>query len=151
MTAALQPFPATIMGVDMLAPKPKPYRVLVFGSRNWPSFDIIRSDMWHLREVIGDYTVVHGDARGADAYADLVAKNQGWEIDPFYAEWVKHGKAAGPIRNQQMLDSGIDYALGYILNGSKGSVDMWGRLRQANIPLKRSNLYIEQTEGFPEI
>ena len=48
--------------------------------------------------------VIHGDARGIDTIAADVADDAGMMVFPFPADWSKHGKAAGPIRNTQMLD-----------------------------------------------
>lgn len=132
--------------LDLVTKKP---RVLVFGSRDWPADNMIGKDMVALKGVIGDYVLVHGAARGADTFADDYAVYMNLEVDRYPAAWGTHGKAAGPIRNNDMIASGIDFAMGYILNGSRGSVDMWGRLKGAGIPLRRTNLYIEKSEGFP--
>jgi hypothetical protein len=58
-------------------------------------------------------TLIEGGARGADALADewVTQDGGGDPIDgPFHlrypADWKQHGKAAGPIRNKQMLDEG---------------------------------------------
>lgn len=135
---------------EIMKPLAKP-RVLVFGSRDWYSYDLIRRDMWYLRKVIGDYTLVQGEAKGADTYARLFANTQGWEVDPFPADWVKHGKAAGPIRNQRMLDSGIDYAMGYVVNYSAGSMDMYRRLQSRSVPTRIARMNIVTDLDFPEI
>lgn len=141
----LAPFPFLDFAI---AKKP---RVLVFGSRNWPAHTVIGFDMANLKKAIGDYTLVHGAAAGADTFADDYAQYLRLEIDPFKADWVTHAKAAGPIRNQKMLDSGLDYAMGYVFNDSKGSADMAGRLRKAGVPMRIANLHFNHTEGFPVI
>jgi hypothetical protein len=51
-------------------------------------------------------TIIHGAARGADTLAGLFAKMFGTKVEAYPADWDTHGKAAGPIRNQQMLDEG---------------------------------------------
>lgn len=48
--------------------------------------------------------VLHGDCRGsADMAAKEWAKRNGVEEQAWPAEWEKHGKAAGPIRNAKMI------------------------------------------------
>lgn len=51
--------------------------------------------------------VIHGNARGADTLAGAWARSVDIEVheEPVSKEeWLKYGKAAGPIRNQRMLD-----------------------------------------------
>lgn len=50
--------------------------------------------------------LIHGDAEGADTTAADWARGLGIEIKPFPANWLDYGRAAGPIRNQQMLHEG---------------------------------------------
>lgn len=55
-------------------------------------------DMWGCPS-----KVVHGNAPGADSLADRWAKRMNVEIAACPADWDTHGKAAGPIRNEDML------------------------------------------------
>lgn len=60
-----------------------------------------------IRQALRDHeidVVIHGDARGIDTIAKDMAVWDGINAIPFPADWSKHGKAAGPIRNQAMLD-----------------------------------------------
>ena len=50
-----------------------------------------------------DYALVHGDCRGADRMAAAICADLGWNVVAFPADWNKHGRAAGPIRNRLML------------------------------------------------
>ena len=45
-----------------------------------------------------------GHARGADTLAEMYVEEKGIKIEVFPPEWKKYGKAAGPIRNKQMLE-----------------------------------------------
>ena len=49
--------------------------------------------------------VRHGGAKGADSLAGEWANRHGYVVQVFPADWNKHGKAAGPIRNQEMIDA----------------------------------------------
>ena len=87
--------------------------------------------------------VVHGDARGIDAIAADVAGGMGVEVIAFPADWNKHGKGAGPIRNTQMLDylrdqvisgnAGIVLAFHPDISSSKGTKNMAGQAKRAGI------------------
>jgi hypothetical protein len=76
-------------------------------------------------------TIISGEARGADSIGtDFAAINwTGYEGYP--ADWNTHGKAAGHIRNQQMLDSGIDLAVEF--PGGRGTADMRRKLDKAGV------------------
>ena len=47
-------------------------------------------------------TVVHGGCSGVDAMADFWASSNELDAQKFPADWEKHGKSAGPRRNQEM-------------------------------------------------
>jgi hypothetical protein len=46
----------------------------------------------------------HGGARGADQLVECQAQALGWPVRQRRAEWLRLGMAAGPIRNQAMLE-----------------------------------------------
>lgn len=49
--------------------------------------------------------LLHGGATGVDAIAEWWAKCVGvFQVTCVSAEWGKHGKSAGPIRNRKMLE-----------------------------------------------
>src|SRR5688572_12086855 len=43
--------------------------------------------------------------RGVDAHLLMWARQRGVTVEPYRADWPTHGKAAGPIRNAQMVAS----------------------------------------------
>lgn len=70
--------------------------------------------------------VVSGKARGVDTLGEQFAKEFNIPIKEFPADWNKHGKAAGPIRNCEMADYvGDEGALIAIWDGqSRGTKHM---------------------------
>ena len=56
-----------------------------------------------LDAIEGVTLVIHGDASGADYLAGCWAARRGVAVKTFPADWKRHGKAAGPIRNKAML------------------------------------------------
>ena len=67
--------------------------------------------------------LIHGAARGADTLADLWAFSHDVTIRRYFAQWSEYGNAAGPIRNQQMLDEGRpDLVVAF--PGGKGTASM---------------------------
>ena len=89
-------------------------RVIFCGSRDWTDEQTIRRDMIGLASAWGDdLVVVQGEARGADSIARDVANSLGIPVESYPADWRGSGRAAGPIRNRQMLDSGTDLVMAY--------------------------------------
>lgn len=81
----------------------KKLRVLVCGDRHWRDKDAIMAALAELSDV---EVVIEGEARGADTLAREVAEEFGIPVLPFPAEWGIYGRAAGPIRNTEMLNKG---------------------------------------------
>jgi UDP-N-acetylmuramoylalanine-D-glutamate ligase len=112
-------------------------RVLICGGRefdDWHQFitamDGISSDRgFSMNQPI---YIIEGGAKGADFCARLYAKYCGWDHEPYPAEWNKYGKAAGGIRNQQMLDEGRpDLVVAF--PGGSGTADMVRRAKAAGV------------------
>ena len=83
-------------------------RILVCGSRYWTDRNAIERNLRpHIVTGFGEVdmssTVIHGDCRGADKLAGSVAKELGIRVEKYPADWQRHGKAAGKIRNLTML------------------------------------------------
>ena len=78
-------------------------RVLVCGGRDYTDRGAVFAalDELHAREPIA--LLIHGAARGADSLGGEWAAARGVPVQAFPADWKKHGRAAGPKRNQQML------------------------------------------------
>lgn len=108
-----------------------PKRVLFFGGRRYEDGDAVLRAVEAVHALLGPFVLIEGGATGADAFAKDAALHLGIEHKTFDADWSKYGRAAGPIRNQQMLDSGIDIAVGF--PGDRGTEDMARRLKGAEI------------------
>lgn len=79
-----------------------------------------------------DVTIISGKARGADSAAIDWAIVNWCPVLEFPADWKKHGRAAGPIRNQEMLDIGKpDLVIAF--PGGDGTADMVRRSKKAGI------------------
>ena len=53
------------------------------------------------------HLLLHGGARGADAAIARAAHQLGWSALVLPAEWRRHGRAAGPIRNRELLELAV--------------------------------------------
>ena len=113
-------------------------RILVTGSRDWTDRDAVFVAI--LRQIIGmdrrHITIVHGACpTGADAFAAELADWNGIREERHPADWKARGKAAGPIRNQAMVDAGADICLAFPLDSSRGTRDCMRRAEAAGIPV----------------
>lgn len=98
-------------------------RVLVCGGRNFQNETLMSEKLWALHKERGVSVLIHGDAEGADRAAGWWAIRNGIECDVYPAKWAEHGRAAGPIRNQLMLDEGKpDLVVAFA--GHKGTAHM---------------------------
>ncbi len=110
-------------------------RVLVCGGRDYAD----RAKVFAAldRAWMGDWGLTHvieGGARGADALAaEWARKNLPPESHlRFPAQWDKHGKSAGHIRNHQMLVEGKpDMVIAF--PGGRGTGDMKRKARRAGV------------------
>src|SRR4051812_30438242 len=115
-------------------------RVLVTGDRNWDNehiiFEALADIAWDpdLEDAV---VVIHGAARGADTQAGSAAKRLKLTVEEFPAQWKEYGKAAGPIRNREMLNSGVDLVLAFHsdLASSKGTKDMVFIANKEGVPV----------------
>lgn len=81
-------------------------KVLVCGGRDFNNGARLRECLNALHDNLGPITLlVHGAAAGADSMAGTWATHRGVPVKAYPADWKKHGRSAGPIRNQQMLDA----------------------------------------------
>lgn len=93
-------------------------------------------DGWHLvvhtlRQMPESAVLVHGAAPGADSLCAEWWDMQGRVVEAHPADWETHGKAAGPLRNQEMVDSGLDLLL--VFPGGRGTADMRSRAEAAGV------------------
>ncbi len=112
--------------------------ILVCGSRTWSDHGIIFDKLESLpSDADEDVLIIHGGASGADTIAASIAMGLGYGHRAYPADWNTHGKGAGPIRNQRMLDEGTpDIVLAFWDGESRGTLDMITRARRAGIPVE---------------
>lgn len=104
-------------------------RVLVCGGRYYEDEQRVFEA---LDELSGVSEVIEGGAKGADFFAKSWAKIRNIPRRTFPADWDRLGKAAGYIRNKQMLEEGKpDLVVAF--PGGKGTANMIKLAREANV------------------
>ena len=120
-------------GEEVVLPESnKSMKVLVCGDRNWTSRLIIKEWLKYLKPDL----VIEGECRGADLIGKSVAKELGIPVDPHPANWEQYHKAAGNIRNREMLDLEPDLVLAFhfYIEESKGTADCLTEAERRGIP-----------------
>lgn len=109
--------------------------VLVCGGRDYNDQATVNNVLDGLHGDFGIDTIIHGAARGADTCAAVWADIRLVTAIAFPADWEKHGRAAGPIRNRQMLDS-ADVDLVVAFPGGRGTAHMIKLARERGIDVR---------------
>lgn len=103
-------------------------RILVTGSRDWDDWNKIEEVLF--KRLDNGVVLVSGNCpTGADHIAETLWELWGGEVERHSADWDKHGKRAGYVRNQEMVDLGADICIAFIKNNSKGA-SMTARLAE---------------------
>lgn len=119
-------------------------RILVCGSRHFHDYDKLYSEINGILFDKGNYEdyamvscIISGHAKGADTLGEQYAKNNNIPLEIYPADWNKHGKAAGPIRNKQMLDEGKpDLVIAFMAKDSRGTKNMVNQATKAGVEVK---------------
>lgn len=127
-----------------------PIRVLVCGGRSYADREHVFTVLDRIHAETPFAALITGDAvtkdpsdpknrklwTGADWFAIVWAAKRGVWFERYEADWKTHGRAAGPIRNQQMLDRESP-ELVIAFPGGRGTEDMVTRAREARIDVRR--------------
>ena len=114
--------------------RPSSEKFLFFGSRSYQSREFVEYACDLVLEKHGRFVMVNGMCpTGADKFAYDWAIKKRISIETYSADWVKYGKAAGPIRNKQMSYAGLTGAV--MFGNGKGTRNMRGHLKDRNVPV----------------
>lgn len=92
-------------------------RVLICGDRNWSDIPSIEN---LISQLPANSTIISGGCKGADTIASDLALKYKLPLLVFTAQWDIYGRAAGPIRNKQMLTAAISPEQGKVYNNAVG-------------------------------
>ncbi len=100
---------------------------MITGDRNWDDLDVIDSALQLILTAYSptNYLVIHGGCQGADQMFASGASRMGFATRVFAPDWIQLGRAAGPIRNRQMIATNpvVIVVLHKNLHQSKGTKD----------------------------
>lgn len=113
-------------------------RVLLTGSRTWTDWRAIVDKLDTLAATVPNLMIVHGACpHGADDIADRHARAQGIRTERHPANWRKHGRRAGHVRNAHMVALGAELCLAFIRDSSPGASGCAAMAEHSGIPTVR--------------
>lgn len=80
----------------------EPHVIVICGMRNYTDREGLYRALDNLLNWVKVKRVITGGCRGTDALAKDYAEAHGYQHREVKANWVKHGRKAGPLRNREM-------------------------------------------------
>lgn len=110
------------------------YKVIIAGGRDFKDYELLERICDHYLQNKGsDIQIVSGKQKsvdsktgeeyGADFLGEVYAEKRGFTVEPFPANWSKHNRAAGPIRNRDMAKY-ADALIAFHDGESRGTANM---------------------------
>lgn len=102
------------------------FRVIIAGGRDFSDYELLKKKvLLYTSEVNKDNSIVviSGKAKGADTLGEKLAKEIGWKVLEYPADWYSNGKSAGYIRNIEMAKN-ADALIGFWDGKSRGTKHM---------------------------
>jgi predicted Rossmann fold nucleotide-binding protein DprA/Smf involved in DNA uptake len=100
------------------------FRVIIAGSRYFNNYELLKKQCdLILQNRQPNVIVISGKARGADSLGERYAKERGYQIIEFPADWNRYGRRAGPKRNELMAQN-ADGLIAFWDGKSKGTANM---------------------------
>ena len=111
--------------------------MIIGGSRGFSDYLLLEKTILEfiLTENISRLEIVTGMCRGADRLGERFAKQYGVDLLYYPADWNKHGKSAGFIRNEEMAKNST-HCIVFWDGSSRGSMHMINLAKKYNLILK---------------
>lgn len=112
-------------------------RIVVAGSRDYEDYENAKAYIeMCIKSLRKEHTLIFlsGGCRGADLLGERFAKESGFGIEHYPANWQKFGKSAGVKRNLQMAKA-CDMVICFWDGESRGTASMLAYAEKFNKPL----------------
>ena len=118
------------------------FRVIVAGSRGFDDYAVLQTvcdNFLSPKKQTHNIVIVSGTAKGADSLGEQYARERGYTVERFPANWQQYGKAAGPIRNRQMANN-ADAIIAFWDGLSKGTQNMIMEAKKKGMAVRIYNM-----------
>lgn len=109
-------------------------KIGVVGSRGFPHIELVGIRLFQCGFSFPDETIVTGGAKGVDEEAERFGQRYNLDVIVFEPDWDKHGKSAGPIRNQKIVDE-VEQIFAFWDGESNGTKDVIKKAMDAGVPV----------------
>lgn len=102
------------------------FRVIIAGTRNFSNYELLKEkcdNILSAKRKDSHIVILSGTAKGADRLGERYARERGFLLRRFPADWDKDGNKAGPIRNAKMADN-ADALIAFWDGTSRGTAHM---------------------------
>lgn len=111
------------------------FKVIIAGTRTFDDYEALKAYAdYKLGQIKEDIEIISGGATGADALGERYAKEKGYTIKRFPADWNRYGRKAGPLRNKQMADY-ADAVIIFWDGSSRGTKNMLEIAREQGLKI----------------
>lgn len=137
------------------------FRILICGGRHFYNYSYLEYILENIIDKknldFSDLEIISGHCEGADKLGEKFAEENSIRLKIFPADWKQYGRAAGPIRNKQMIDYISRYpnklVLAFVSPNSKGTKNTIELAKRNNIevieiPYEVEELPLELFEGI---
>ncbi len=112
-------------------------KVIIAGSRTFNNYNLLakKCDHYLKDQTDSDVEIVSGCCRGADKLGEKYAKTKEYKVKKFPANWYKHGKKAGYLRNIEMAKYSVAL-IAFWDHQSKGTKNMIELAQKYNLKIR---------------
>lgn len=108
------------------------FRVIIAGSRHFNDYRLLRDfadKLLESKRAAGErIVIVSGHCYGADLLGERYARERGYQVEVYEAQWSQYGPGAGPLRNRQMA-AAADALIAFWDGKSRGTLNMINEAR----------------------
>ena len=119
-------------------------RIVVAGCREYKNYEEAKEYIdFCISKIREDENLIFlsGGCRGADLLGERYARENGFELEIYPANWEKYGRAAGPKRNREMVLA-ADYIICFWDGKSRGTKTLVEFAKRENKPLRIKKIII---------
>lgn len=117
------------------------FRVIIAGGRQFNDYGLLSAKcdgILSQKRMTHKIVIISGTARGADTLGEHYARERGYTLRKFPADWDQFGKSAGYRRNCQMADN-ADALIAFWDGQSAGTRHMIEIARERNLAVRIIN------------
>lgn len=111
------------------------FKVIIAGSRDFNDYSKLKEFCDKVLINQTDIEIISGGARGSDKLGERYAKEKGYSLKIFKADWDKLGKRAGMLRNTDMSNY-ADALIAFWNGESRGTKNMLKQAKGKNLKIK---------------